>query len=353
MPNISHSQIIKYLNNDWLVFDESTKQFFPFVTGNKNDLPLHQNLDAEQYRGMFLHVNTSQPVSLYVNSKFTIQCPVTQTLAIPIDSLAFGQSSPILLSFYGKYNSRLIDSLAISSKKEIRYEAYTHDLNKPQTREGNMTRSYFTIMLLVCFFMFVLIRNTYTKIFDQYFSFIGLFAESGTQTSFSRATFDSYNFAFILLGIVFFALACIGFPIFGREAIGDFLPFIGNVVYLVVIGAFFYLLKYVVIFLVSWLFSIGKFSTSHYIIFVRISVMWSVILLILAMLNYSNVTWAEHLLLPSFLFSSLFFLTLTSLKVTFLINRVTKVSTLYLISYLCITEWLPYLVIVKLYMVYF
>jgi len=216
-----------------------------------------------------------------------------------------------------------------------------------------MTRSYFTVLLLACFFIFVIIRNTYTKIFDQYFSFIGLFAENRTETSFSRATFDSYNFAFILLGTVFFALACVSFPVFGNSTIREFLPFMGNLIYLMIVVVFLYLLKYVVIILFSWLFSVGKFSTSHYIIFVRISVMWSLVLLILAMLNYSNVTWVEHLLLPLFLFSSLFFLTLTSLKVTLLINRVTKVSTLYLISYLCISEWLPYIIIVKLYMVYF
>ncbi len=349
----SHSQVLKYLNKDWLVYNQASKYLYPFVTGNKATLPLHQNLYASKYKGMYLLVKTTSPVSLYTNSQYTIECPTHRTLALSIDSLAIGKSEPLLLSFYGTFNQTLIDSLAISSEKEITYKMYVHNLNVPQEREGSMARSYFALLLMGGFLTFVLVKNSYVKIFDYYFGFLSLFKESPSDFSSSRATFDSYNFAFLFLGVIFFALACIAFPIFNHYVNQSFLTFFGQLVYLIVAVIFFYVVKYIVIYITSWLFSINKFSTSHFICFIRVSVTWASTLLLLAMLNFSNVTWASPLLLPAFVFSSLFYLTLTSVKVSLLINRVAKVSTLYLISYLCITEWLPYLVIVKLYMVYF
>jgi len=349
----SHSQIIKYLNKEWLVYDQTSKYFFPYVTGNKAALPLHQNLSASKYKGMFLVVKSTSPVSLYINSQYTIECPTNRIFAISIDSLALGKSEPLLLSFYGTFNQTLVDSLSISSQKDIPFHMNMHNPNIPQPREGITVRSYFALLLMFCFLIFVVVKNSYDKMFDYYFGFLSLFRESPSDFSNSRVTFDSYYFAFLFLGVLFFALGCLAFPIFNHPFNESFLDLFGQFLYFIFIIILFYAMKYFVIYLTSWLFSINKFSISHFVCFTRISVTWASTLLLLAMLNFSNVNWTSSLLLPTFVFSSLFYLTLTSVKVTLLINRVAKVSTLYLISYLCITEWLPYIIIVKLYMVYF
>ncbi len=350
----SDAQIVKYLNNDWLVFDEASKKFYPFVTGNKNDLPLHINLEAKNYLGLYLNIRTKQPIALYVNHQFWDEVSSQKDTSISIDSISKG-ATPVILSFYGQYNQSLIDSIAILSSTQ-RFQHQDDGLRSgvPLLRVSNIVRDYFAILLILCFALFVLVRNTYTKIFDQYTSLLSILSDNSAEHSSSRVTFDGYNFAFIIVGVFFFSIVCASFPIFQEQSQNlSFFEFFGKVFYLVFLSAFFYLLKYVATYAISWLFSVNKFAISHFMIFVRVSVLWSVVLLLLTMLNYAEVVWIRPIILPIFLFSSLFFLTLTSIKVSFLINRVTKVSTLYLISYLCITEWLPYFVIVKLYTVYF
>lgn len=347
------SQRMKFLKNDWMVFDQKSTFFYPYITGNENKLPLHLKIDANLYNGLFLNISSKKPVSLYVASSFAIAIPQNKSRLVPIDSLSKLYGDDLLLSFYGEYNQVLIDSISIVSNKNVIAASETNIQSVPLVRVGDFSKNYFTLLLLISIGFLASIRSIYAKIFDQYVSFIGTISDS-PQSANSKVSFESYNFVFIFLGIVFFALACVSLSIFDNNQVRHtFSEFFGGIVSLMFTVFIFYVLKFITTYIASWLFSINKFATSHFLIFVRVSILWSISLLVLSMLKYSEIEWIQSILLSLFFFTSLFYLTLTSIKVSFLINRVAKISRLYLISYLCITEWLPYFVILKLYMIYF
>jgi hypothetical protein len=352
-PTSSFSQSLKFLKNDWMIFDQKTTFFYPYITGNENKLPLHLKIDANLYNGLFLNIISQKPVSLYVESCFAISIPQNVVRLVPIDSLSKLYGNDLLLSFYGEYNQALIDSISIVTNKKTITVNETNIQSVPLDRIGNFSRNYFTLLLLISIGFLASIRSIYSKIFDQYVSFIGTIYDS-PQSANSKVSFESYNFVFIFLGIVFFALACVSLSIFDNHQVRHtFSDFFGGIVSLMFTVFIFYLLKFITTYFASWLFSVNKFATSHFLIFIRVSVLWSISLVILSMLKYSEIEWIQSVLLSLFFFFSIFFLTLISIKVSLLINRVTKISRLYLISYLCITEWLPYFVILKLYMIYF
>lgn len=347
------SQRMKFLKNDWMVFDQKTTFFYPYITGNENKLPLHLKIDADLYKGLCISIVSKKPVSLYVESCFATAIPQDVPRLVPIDSLGKLYGNNLLLSFYGEYNQVLIDSISIVANKSVVVVNESAIQSMPLPRSSDFSKNYFTLFLLASICLLASARSVYSKIFDQYLSFVGTIYNS-PQSANSKVSFESYNFVFIFLGIVFFALACVSLSVFDNNQVRHtFSEFFGGIVSLVFTACVFYLLKFITTYFASWLFSINKFATSHFLIFVRVSILWSILLVVLSMLKYSEIEWIQSSLLSLFFFTSLFFLTLTSIKVSLLINRVTKISRLYLISYLCVTEWLPYFVILKLYMVYF
>lgn len=345
---------VSYLNKEWLVYDESSQKLFPFVNDNKKNLPLHVYLPLKANQGLGLSIKSSETVAVYINSKFVQECHKNVTCIIPIDSLIeISHREKALLSFYGIFNNRLLDSIAIVSLQETLKETVANNKHGAIMRIDDFDKNYFAIVLMVVGFFFAMVRTNYSKVFSQFYNLTDLLFGFRTDASQLKTSFEGYYFTFALVGAVFFALATTSFPVFVDRSANSFLSFFFELLYLVVLAIFFYLLKYVVTMSIAWLFSVGKYSMLHYKIFIKTSVVWSTTLVLLALVRYSEVLILQPLLLPAFMVVSLFFLTLTSIKVSILINHVTRVSTLYLISYLCVTEWLPYFVILKLYMVYF
>ena len=347
------SQRLKFLKNNWKVYDQKSTLFFPYIVGNDSKLPLHLTLDASIYKGLYLSIISKKEVSLYVENCFATSINRNATRLIPIDSLSKIHGNTLLCSFYGEYNQVLIDSISIVTNNSHLTITESNLSSVPKIRFSNFSRNYFTLLLLLSIGLLAGIRSVYSKIFDQYVSLVGSIYDTQPSSN-SKNSFESYNFVFVFLAILFYALSCISLSVFDRsQDINKFYEFLGGVISLMITISVFYLLKFFTTYFASWLFSINKFAIPHFLIFVRISVLWSIALLILSMLEYSEISWIKSTILSLFFFVSLFFLTLISLKVSLLINRVTKISRLYLISYLCITEWLPYFVILKLYMIYF
>ncbi len=347
---IGNSQI-RYLKHDWLIYDNTSKQLYPFVKKNKENLPLHLSLKPYEFKGLFVNIKSSENVSLYVNNQFFDFFEKDKSNFVPFDSLKI-QNGNILLSFYGIYNSTLIDSCSISYGQIVNNNASKHIASNSISK--NYGKSYFALLLLTSGMIFVFFRNNYTKAFNQYFNLQDLFLNFKVESSQSRSSFEGYYFAFVLIGSTFFGLACLGLQLADiRNSEYNFLNYFINLINIVAIAWFFYFLKFLVVKIVSWLFAVEKFATIHFKVFIKVALMWSVALVLINIAGHSNINNVSTYLFPAFLTVSLFFLTLISIKVSILINQVSRISTLYLISYLCLTEWLPYFVILKLYMVYF
>ena len=200
---VGYSQI-RYLNHDWLIYDNASKQLYPFVKKNKENLPLHISLKPLEYKGLFLNIKSSQDVSLYVNNQFLGFYKRNKNKFIFIDSLK-PERGNILLSFYGTYNSTLIDSISISYKPIINTVISKAVVDNKISK--SFGKSYFALLLLTSGMIFVFFRNNYIKAFEQYFNFQDLFLNFKVESSQSRSTFEGYYFAFVLIGSIFFSLA--------------------------------------------------------------------------------------------------------------------------------------------------
>lgn len=347
------AQVIRYLNKEWVVYDKSSHQVYNFPHEKK--LPVHLLLDYKSNKGQILEIPTGENVSVYVNSAFFSEINAHKRLLIDIDSLAsLTKGESAIISVYGNYNQRLMDSTCIlpsTHKRNVSF--FSKERATKLYLPKNLGKSYFAMFLLIGIIFFILVYNTYPKTFGQYFNLTDLFLNYKVDNLYMRSTFEGHYIASLLLSCFIFALAGVGLPVFSKDIVArDLWDFVRDLFYFLLFAVFFYFLKLIVTQVSAWFFSLEKYATLHFKIFVKISVVWSVLLSLLAILYYSGFIYGLSLT-TFFALISLFFLTLISLKISVLINRVARVSTLYLISYLCITEWLPYFVILKLYENYF
>lgn len=346
----SKGQVVRFVNKEWKVFDKETDQLYDQPYEKK--LPVHLLVNQETDDGLYLFIPTSEDISIYIDNAFYRQVNPKHPLIIKLDSL-FGAkgSTKVIISAYGDFNHLLIDSTCMLATPQ-QYVPKSHASMAPFVQKSNV-KSYFALVFLFCLTFFSAVYNMYPRNFDQYFNVPDLILNYKVDTVFLRSSIEGHYLTAALLGCFFFSLAGIDLPFLSHALLfHNFLTFFQGFLYFFFLSACFYCLKYLVIKLLAWTFSLEKYSMLHFKIFVRISVLWSVFLAALGVFNQTAIT-DQKVLLSFFALFSLLFLTMISIKVSVLINRVARVSTLYLISYLCITEWLPYLVILKLYERYF
>jgi hypothetical protein len=346
-------QVVRFLNKEWLVYDKATHLMYSYPHQKK--LPLHLLVNFSENKGLYLAIPSSEKLSVYINNAFYREVSEQTMLVISVDSLAsLSKDSSMIVSVFGQFNKKLFDSTCFMPRSSMKGATqHTSNLANVWALPAFNGKNHFALVMLICLVLFVLVYRAYPKTFGQYFNFADLFLNYKVDTLYMRSTFEGHYIASLILSCVFFAFTGIGLPLFSKQSQGqEFVTFWGDLLYLLLLAVFFYFLKFAVTQVSAWFFSLQKHATMHYKVFVRIAVVWSIVLGMLSVLCHSSLA-DIFPALPLITFCSLFFLTLISIKVSVLINRATRVSTLYLISYLCITEWLPYFVILKLYEKYF
>jgi len=343
-------QVVRFVNKEWKVFDKESGQLYDQPYEKK--LPVHLLVNKRADDGLYLFITTAEDISIYIDNAFYKEAKPKKALIIKLDSIFEARrKESAIISVYGNFNHLLIDSTCMLANSQ-RYKVLSHVSRSPFVQRDNI-KSYFALMFLFCLAFFSVVYNMYPRNFDQYFNVSDFMLNYKVDAVFLRSSIEGHYLTASLLGCFFFSLAGIDLPFLSNTLLAQsFLSFFQNFVYFFFLSVCFYCLKFMVIRLLSWIFSLEKYAMLHFKIFVRISVLWSVFLAALGVFNQAAII-DQKVLISLFALFSLFFLTMISIKVSVLINRVARVSTLYLISYLCITEWLPYLVILKLYEKYF
>jgi hypothetical protein len=351
------AQIVKSLSKDLLVYNHDTKMLLPFLSNGEKRLPLHLKLPLTQYKGYCLFVKSTENVSIYINNAFLAESGKNVPLYIPVDELmAKARDTTVLLSLWGKYNPLLVDSIAIvSDHLSAKLSSVKKNEEVIRTPARSNTKSVFAILILFGGVLFTAAYTGYPKVFSDFFSLPNLLFNYRVDSNQLRFTFEGHYLTSILLAATFFSFTLGSVFLNLHEGLANYATrnVLAEITKVFFVGLLFYFFKYIIIQFVSWLFSINKYANLHFKVFVEIALVWSVVLIFLALLHFSMAGSSASLAMSSFAAVALFFLTLTSIKTSVLINRATRISTLYLISYLCITEWLLYFVILKLYLNYF
>lgn len=339
---------VKDLSNEWSFYNSSYGGYVPLVKKSAFEgETIHFIVDAEKYPGTELQIGSSQPISIVVNNQLI--AVVNGSELWSLDSIAATHKKKQLpITIYapsikiGGLSTKLI---AISSQSVKPLEG---GLNI-STRDP----SHFINFLLTAFFVLIIFLTTiqffYPKMFSDYFRAGRALALRETEenllksrplatVNISMTSFLSLSASLLIVGVLYMAdvkdAEWLSFGSFG-EGVWAWLK-------LAIFILLWFFLKLLLVNYSTQLFRLNNFFASHHFNYVRLNLLFiSLGLVVLIIFRFAFEIVDEAFYYKMF-FSILIALSFTILVIALKLMNGGGYKIVYLFSYLCATEIVPY-----------
>jgi hypothetical protein len=338
----------KDLQPDWLIRTE--KGYHNFDASEESANTIYFSINPSTYRGDYLLINSPNEFSIFLNSSLLLD--QVKQVTFPMDSLKKLTSANLL--FIAIHLNHKIGrnnlSTTLCSKVKL-----TTRVETPLTLRADTSFRDFVVSVVMALLIFLVgVVRLNPKLSSDYFSIAKIFSlrESEDDQFYYRIT--STNILFYLLTSMLFALffLIVGnfleqggeFNVQGARGYWEYLLLWGKVS-LMVLGLLF--IKIIVTFVIALLFGAREVAGFHFLNFIRLSLV-SVGLLTLVLVFYFLLH-GQRVGVYNFLYLTFGWILIGWIILFFLklINRV-RHSVFHLFSYICATEIIPVLVIIKI-----
>ncbi len=346
------------LSSEWLIHDAARNRLILFLPDYH--IPAHAYY---QYVGIrrdepFPLAFVAEPgLSIFIDNQLLFNAQVAGRYAIDLARrLPPGLSNePHLLSIWQPSGTLLLTSFTsvVPTTAATVATATQSAQIRPAAQQGQ--NIYLTMLLLIGLFYGGL-RSTFQSGLARVFQMEELFASSPDQQSFLlKPAFSSVNIALVLLFSVSFALLLTAIhtnlqnlPLLRRFLQVSESAVVARVFLYTAVVAGYILGKYVFLEIMGYVFDLQEVVNTHYREFLRTTLLAS-LLVPLVLLGYISlntrypqaVVWAVDIVMG-------LVLTATALRVTRTLHQKTSLLNLHLFAYLCATEVLPLLVLLRL-----
>jgi len=343
----TYEEVIYDFSNNWLVYDQNYETYIPI---KNNQLVAHkvasQQLNLKKYESYFFKFESNKGLSVFVNNKLIYRnvSGKKEVVKIPINEfLNEIQTKEALITFFNKDKQLPTDVIIADVKKEkiLTSQKVLESTLPLYYRSINKTDKLMPLFLLIIF-MGVFMKQIYPKEFSGFFM---LHINGNNEFIQPKALnipdlWISFinGFAITLIVYLFRFNEIIYRPEWG---IAQATFFTVLFYYLFFIGKFIYLL------FVGWLFNFSKQVAVQLSSFFRF-IERSVLIMAIVLFGIYASGFVHLNLKPDVLYYSLIIIiTLAVINVIFLFFRIITFRNLYLISYLCVAEVLPLIILVK------
>jgi hypothetical protein len=336
-------QIRSYdLQKDWLIFiDGGYTAYQP----KKNVETVYVPFDEKMGVGDYLVVQTSQPVAIFLNSKLV--STVLQTDTLSIDRL---RSQHSLLSFTLTFYAPSIERAGLSTHLITPTLIATAEPLAPQPPTFFRDFSFIATLLILSFLLMIIRLNP--KLASDYFSVTKIFSlrESEDSTVYTRITssgnFLFYGFSSLTLGF-FLVLLFDKLPQKEWMSIHSFQQAMGHWLLFSFFITLLLLGKMLVIYLFATLFNLRDVAGMQFFNWVRVlflSIGVSITILMIVMIR-----WNDSTTLFQFFYQAIGWLLMVWILLAFFkIATKARIGLFHLFSYLCATEIIPSLIVLKI-----
>lgn len=352
------------LNEEWLVFDQETQSYVPYLAQvHQSERRLYLLFEPNKYKNLYLALRSDRKVNLFIENTFwdIVEGQEWQTFAINdfIDSLDYNKK--VLFTFYYPETIHKIhDPQAWITQsqdwKSIENKETKKSILSPILRITNSPKTWLTIASFFTLFVIILL-NQLVKVFDlrNIFSF-WLNSSHRNKDQINRIgvlevfTFTIFQALSLSLLLLVFGTHSSLFSYRDLFSLGNSWQGLAEAWFLFVFfiilieGAYFFILS-----LLGGLY-FKKSSTSqlHFNLYLQISQPFYTLFVIISVLvNLSagqlSVYWID------FFFVSLIVLySLRTVLISFELNKFISFRKMYIIFYLCATEFIPLFFIVNI-----
>ncbi len=346
-PAYAQQVITKHnIQNFWQIYDGTT--YKPY-TAEADATTVYFTLHTALFSNDYLTIRANHPVTVFVNN--TILADQVKQMQLPVDSLQkiYGTDNLFLAVRSTKHISGI--ELHTLIETSVLVNAATSDQNFSRSRESFRDFSITAIIVLVVFLVVIVRINP--GLSSDYFSIPRVF-------SFRESEDDHYYYRVTSAAILFYVFTAM-LTGFYTIVVGRFINLdlgIKNIettaygmllwgwlrvsLYLMVIV----LAKFVVIYLMSALFGIRDIAGYHFFNFIRVFLI-SISLLTVVLVFY-YVPYGQRTGFYEFLFAVVPWILGGWIVLSFFkLSGRMRHSAFYLFSYICATELIPFLIILK------
>jgi hypothetical protein len=333
------------LRGERLVFDGTA--FVPFEQRSGNEEVFYVKLRNPDPRGEFVRVTAKQPVSLFINNQLA---GTFKSAIFPIDSLAraAGADDLVLAAYFNEQDINDISTELLSATTTKQVEG--HDKRRPY-----FFHDFVIFGALVLLIMIAVIVRMNPKLASDYFSVPRIFSfrEMDDAQIYTRIGSSSnilfYVFCSLLLGfylMVIFHFVTTVYPVSHLFQSASFVGAMFDWLKLSVLMLGLLLLKIILVVGFSSLFGMAEVAGIHFFNWVRIIVVFFGILSAFLIIYF--IWYGQDVSLLSAMLRLLAWIIAGWIVLIFLkLTSKSKASMFHLFSYICATELIPFLFIIR------
>lgn len=352
--------IVENLNQQWLIFDSEKNEFYPFVSEIFNPPYLHFALSLNKYDDYHLSIHVPENTSIFLENQIIDFSLESKTYFFSIDSLKQEyELEKILFTVFSERNlSHELETSIVDFHSSKGFDKSDVGLIS-EFREQNEFKNFNIIAVLIIFIIGTLVRNLQSNAFGEYFDYrkmIVLKPKSDMLYSISVLSLQNLSFLF-LYGITMGYSFC-NLIIWSNPSVFLKLGYIdtfGLVIIALIISLIFMLmmiLKYPLVNIISKVFLFRQARTVHFFEYFRLSFFVAFAMLVSSIVN----NFSDGQLLNSYMeliAKLLMILAIVRSVLVFLkLNNSKSFRKLHLFSYLCSTEIIPLIILLKLFKTY-
>ncbi|GAL83705.1 hypothetical protein MYP_932 [Sporocytophaga myxococcoides] len=349
-------KIVKDLSSDWKIYNADINGYVPFIREKSQKSHfVFQWINLDKYANYHLRVKAAPKLSLFVNNKLYYTNIETkyQDIAIPVKDLLNNAtiSRKDLLTIYqpdASFNEGAV-FIGYFPEKEVELAPAIKIEAKRQNFLGDLVMALF----ISSFAIIAILKNRFPKSFSLFFQ------KSEFSLSASEELLNSRIIDFPLLLVIILNAFSLSILIFSNKESENFVKFLTLVktpnlslfsqfALSTLVIIFLIIIKYLLITFLGWIFDLNRLITLHFYEFLSImlKVNLFVVPVVLILLSINNFHPFMSITALTIILLIIFFLLI--LKVSYIIFKFSNYRNLYLFSYLCISEILPFIVITKL-----
>ncbi|HEY3430894.1 MAG TPA: DUF4271 domain-containing protein [Cyclobacteriaceae bacterium] len=336
-------QVKKDLAADWLVYEDGQYQKFE----NHAASTIYLKLNTNQYAGDVLHLESREPFSLFINGKLS---STNSRFLLDIDSLSKLFEPTLLISIHQPSG---MHQLSTTIESHVRQTA---GVLLPEKRKPSHFRDFTVVAALALIILLITMIRLNPKLASDYFSPTKIFSihDGDDSQLYSRITSSTnilfYVFCSLMLGfymMVVFQFVAERYPIALQFQNLTFWDAMWNWLRFSMVLLLFFFAKIVVVYGLSRLFGFQGIAGVHFFNWARVIIVIFGVACVILSFYFIARGQSEGFFNVLFKFLSW---TLAGWMILILLKLRSKTehSVFHLFSYICATELIPFLFIIKI-----
>lgn len=347
--------VVKNLKEEWLVWDDTFQTLVPLLGENNTENTIYLWMDAAKFGSYELKFVAEPGMALYSDKKLVYKntACVKDSVSIKISEFVnerAGKKS--LLAFYHQESRQSLSAFIGFKSHEKIPESRVQGVYMRHRTQDHQSGKYL-IFFLTFLALIALVRNRYPRRFSEFFNFRNLLPNTSIDENLILGVFSRASLLFLLINAI--ALYLIVFNLSRDSEFFLVYPFsdikidtIWGSILLVLFFFILYLFKYIYLSLIGWIFNLKELVRIHYFELIKIFLKINILFVPLSVILFYREAIPFKVSYENFSLLLFISLAIVIVRIAFLIFKLAGFRNLYLFSYLCATEIIPFIIIIKI-----